>query len=567
MLAIGGLALVAVVLMGVAYVGTETDRADLQRQAANLDALRGIDQRLSDALDEEQSSIDDYLLSGATDPLTRFSLASLDESNAASDMMAASSGLPELQTAVVRVTAASAEWLSTFAHPAMSAVRSGDPTALQPFTTGSAAEQQPIHDALTGITDEFGRMASDIAARNDALTAMRTFVVLFGLAVAFVASVLGMWLVRRYGRATDLDATRAGIVNRFTEVTAFAPDDTEVSRSSLEALALLVQPDAAVIHVYNRSGDRGIPEATLGDTVGEILPLNALSHCAGTVRGSLFVTSDETAPLSVHCPVYPVGVGTLACVPLMSGDSIGTVHLYWKRPHALPLEMRATVMRVADHAALAIGNRRLLAALQGQASTDPRTGLANSRAFDAALEEALLARTADEPIAILMIDIDNFKDFNDRHGHPAGDHALRAFANVLQSCMRDGDIAARYGGDEFAVLLPHVDDTTALAIAERVRARTESTFISLAPGATDRITVSVGLATAPSQALDRVTLLRIADESLYGAKQAGRNRVVFLGDASGGAGRDRAKRVKKPIDVALGGHVIDDAGAQPSRAA
>src|ERR1700675_3786395 len=77
-----------------------------------------------------------------------------------------------------------------------------------------------------------------------------------------------------------------------------------------------------------------------------------------------------------------------------------------------------------------------------------------------------------------MLDLDHFKDFNDRYGHPSGDDALRAFADILRSCLRDGDIAARYGGEEFAVALPGIDEETALAVAERIRSRTETTLIS-----------------------------------------------------------------------------------------
>jgi diguanylate cyclase (GGDEF)-like protein len=183
-----------------------------------------------------------------------------------------------------------------------------------------------------------------------------------------------------------------------------------------------------------------------------------------------------------------------------------------------------------EHAALAIANRRLLAALHGMANTDARTGLANTRAFDKMLEDALSSRADGESVAVLMLDLDHFKDFNDRYGHPSGDEALRTFAGILRSCLRDGDIASRYGGEKFAVVLPGVDDSTALAVAERIRSRTDSTLISLAPGVTDRVSVSIGVACAPGQAQDRVTLLRLADEALYKAKERGRNQVVFAGD-------------------------------------
>jgi len=138
----------------------------------------------------------------------------------------------------------------------------------------------------------------------------------------------------------------------------------------------------------------------------------------------------------------------------------------------------------------------------------------------------------DETVAVLMLDLDDFKGFNDRHGHPAGDEALRTFAEILRSCVRDGDVAARYGGEEFAILVPGVDVARAREIAEKIRTQTEQTVIAIAPGVTDRLTVSIGIALAPAQAHERVTLVRLADEALYQAKGAGRNQIRMI-DAEG----------------------------------
>jgi len=125
----------------------------------------------------------------------------------------------------------------------------------------------------------------------------------------------------------------------------------------------------------------------IGSPIAEVLPLNALSRCPAIVRGSIYVTPDAAEPLSVHCPIYPVDDGTLACIPLAHGETVGSIHLFWERPNAFRLDQRSIVTRIAEHAALAISNRRLMAALQGMASTDPRTGLSNTRAFDQMLEE------------------------------------------------------------------------------------------------------------------------------------------------------------------------------------
>jgi diguanylate cyclase (GGDEF)-like protein len=322
-------------------------------------------------------------------------------------------------------------------------------------------------------------------------------------------------------------ATEAAIVNQFTELTALTEDDVSLSTATLATLDELSQPDAAALHVSNRSQDRALPQATLGDREADVLSLHELGRCPALRRSSLYVTDDVSARLSFHCPVYPVESGTLACVPLVAlGETVGAVHLHWTEPRDLSLPLRLAITRVSEHAALSIANRRLLLALRGQANTDGRTGLTNSRAFDEALERLLANRGDAEPVAVLMLDIDHFKDFNDRYGHPAGDEALRAFAHLLGSSVREHDVAARYGGEEFAVYLPGLTASGAADVAERIRERTESTIIPLGPGLTARITVSIGIAVAPDDGVQRVMLLKAADEALYRAKLSGRNRVV-----------------------------------------
>lgn len=406
----------------------------------------------------------------------------------------------------------------------------GDQAGFDPARADAimSPKDRPVQSALVALSDLLLHVANERAAAA-ADSAHRSLVLVMIVAVGtIVALLVGAWVVSRYGRALQTESGRASILNRFTEVTAFAAADSTVSASNLEALELLVHPDGAVTHILNRSRDRAVPEAQLGSTSALTLTMHALSSCPGVVRGTMHVTEDVAAPLSVQCPVYPATEGTVACIPLGSPEWVGTVHLHWDHPFAFPLEERPAVVRVAEHAALAIANRRLLATLQRQANTDARTGLANIRAFDEALESALAGRSVDETLAVLMLDVDHFKDFNDRHGHPAGDDALRVLADILRSSLRENDLAARYGGEEFTILLRGTSVESALAVAERVRAQIEQRSLSLAPGVTDRITASIGVAFAPDQADERTSLLRLADEALYEAKAAGRNRVSVL---------------------------------------
>ena len=322
-------------------------------------------------------------------------------------------------------------------------------------------------------------------------------------------------------------ATESRIVNQFTELTALTEEEASLATATLATLDELLHPYGAVLHVSNRSQDRAVPQATLGGQAAEVLSLHELGACPALRRSSLYITSDVSARLSFHCPVYPVDRGTLACVPLVAlGETVGAVHQHWAEARELSLPLRLVITRVSEHAALSIANRRLLLALRGQANTDARTGLMNSRVFDEALERLLADRGESERVAVLMLDLDHFKDFNDRYGHPAGDEALRAFAHLLTSSIREHDVAARYGGEEFAVYLPGLNAHAAIEVAERIRVRTESTIIPLGPGLTGRLTVSIGIAAAPDDGAQRVGLLKAADEALYRAKLAGRNRVV-----------------------------------------
>jgi diguanylate cyclase (GGDEF)-like protein len=183
---------------------------------------------------------------------------------------------------------------------------------------------------------------------------------------------------------------------------------------------------------------------------------------------------------------------------------------------------------------LALANRRL----ELLSTTDPVTGLANRRR----LEEVLTAQwqkaaRSGRPLALAMVDIDHFKAYNDHYGHAAGDRCLQAVAAELSRNVRDADLPARYGGEEFVVVMPDTDASTALQLAERVRAAIANLAEPhrLVP---DRIvTVSIGVATTVPVPDDLVeTLLERADAELYRAKLAGRNRVRVSPASPGIAG-------------------------------
>lgn len=166
----------------------------------------------------------------------------------------------------------------------------------------------------------------------------------------------------------------------------------------------------------------------------------------------------------------------------------------------------------------ALTHAELVQRLEHLSLSDPLTELGNRRAFDEALAEELArARRTAAPLGLVVLDVDHFKHFNDRHGHQEGDDVLVAVAGVLSGVARVEDRACRVGGEEFAVLLPGADEAAALAVAERIREGVA------AAGAAEQITVSLGVASTRGEH-DAGALFALADEALYAAKQAGRNR-------------------------------------------
>ncbi|MGY1833312.1 diguanylate cyclase [Geodermatophilus sp. SYSU D01180] len=169
---------------------------------------------------------------------------------------------------------------------------------------------------------------------------------------------------------------------------------------------------------------------------------------------------------------------------------------------------------------------RLVEALEQQATVDTLTGLVNRRVFDDALTVALTGPAADDGTALLLLDVDSFKQINDQHGHPVGDDALVHLAGIIRRQIRAGDaVLSRLGGDELAVLLPGCTAEVAVARADSVLGTVLSTPLGLPDGSLLAMSVSVGVAHARGAAVGMREFYAAADRALYRAKRAGRGRV------------------------------------------
>jgi diguanylate cyclase (GGDEF)-like protein/putative nucleotidyltransferase with HDIG domain len=252
------------------------------------------------------------------------------------------------------------------------------------------------------------------------------------------------------------------------------------------------------------------------------------------------LSADEAGPTHLPLPAPGSGmqiVGADSSVPALlvplEPDGVGMSGLLRVAgvPAELPDADRDTLAILATQAAIALENTYLHQRALAQASTDGLTGLLNHRTFQVRLQEEVeRAQRSDYSLALIMVDLDDFGSINNRYGHLAGDAALKAVATILNENTRNGDIAARYGGDEFAVILPEAAMGEALAIAERIHA--EVATCRIAEGRIlIRVNASLGVAALPDHATTREELVRVADQASYAAKNAGKGRVGRPEDA------------------------------------
>ncbi len=217
------------------------------------------------------------------------------------------------------------------------------------------------------------------------------------------------------------------------------------------------------------------------------------------------------------------------CVPLVAqGETLGILSIECNQPEAYAMLQRRMdgLLQLLQLTGMAIASLNLRARLENQSVRDPLTGLFNRYFMQIVLARELArANRQGSSVAMLMLDVDHFKRFNDAYGHGAGDAMLRGIAGAFRASIRTEDTICRYGGEEFAIILPGATAQIAAMCAERVRvAVTELQLpVDTAPGA--KASVSIGVALYPADAVDEETLLRKADQALYRAKHNGRNQV------------------------------------------
>lgn len=239
------------------------------------------------------------------------------------------------------------------------------------------------------------------------------------------------------------------------------------------------------------------------------------------------VDAPDSDPSEVRL-LTQMGARTLLMLPLTAaGKTVGLVELYWLSAHKSIRPSELEVLRtMANQAATVLENARLVEQLRQAADIDQLTGVHNHRYLQERLkQECARSARSHTSIAVLMIDLDGFKGINDRYGHADGDLVLHAVAMGLKLAVRTNDIVARYGGDEFVVLMPDTDEAQARAVAQRIVSGVRKVRHELSEGAQESIAASAGLAIYPRDGQTPQKLLQSADAAMYSVKRAGGSNV------------------------------------------
>ena len=233
-----------------------------------------------------------------------------------------------------------------------------------------------------------------------------------------------------------------------------------------------------------------------------------------------------------------IGLERVIGVPMcLAGEIVGVLAIHMRVARRLERSEIRVLQTLANQAVIAIENAAAYEETKQLATTDAVTGVANHRELEAYLERELVrAQKAKESLALVICDLDHFKEINDTVGHPAGDAVLRHLTKrILVPAVRPKDLVARYGGDEFVLVLRGADGRAALAVAERIRRAVASQAVLHDGKAVSNLSLSLGIAVFPRDGATREALVQAADQALYVAKRTGRNRVVRSELASGDA--------------------------------
>ena len=356
-------------------------------------------------------------------------------------------------------------------------------------------------------------------------------------------------VLRRQVAALAKQNRETSLLSDMNDFLQTSTNEAEAYSVISETAAQLFPDDAGAVFVLSPSRD--VLEAAA--VWGASPPANLVflpSECWAHRRGQCHLVLNHEQ----RCPHVADGGPMYVCLPLLAqGETLGILHILDSVARTDPpgkadnadeasmVEKCRVAKILADHIGLGIANLKLRITLRDLSIRDPLTGLFNRRYMEEALaQEQHRARRSDVQMAVIMIDIDHFKGFNDTYGHDAGDAVLRELGAFFKKHVRGGDIACRYGGEEFIVILSPSTVKGARQRAENIREAAARLSITHADHDLGAITLSLGVAIFPDHASGTAEIIKAADLALYQAKRDGRNKVVMFTQGEEQKIRDRS---------------------------
>ena len=326
---------------------------------------------------------------------------------------------------------------------------------------------------------------------------------------------------------------RLAALKKYRDIIQMAAEENEVTKALAHVLDREFELNQILVMRKNPSANRlelrnmRTPPAT-GFTLSV---LREPEGCRALRSNRRVLVNKKNQDFSCPHNCHNESSASYLCLPLIIGGAVtGVVHLNSRKAQYWNLEQITYAESFVDQTAPILSSLNSLRQAQQRAIIDSLTSLYNRRfLFEFMQQQIVQARRYNQPLSVLMLDLDHFKRVNDTYGHESGDLVLKLFALRLKETLRESDIAARYGGEEFVAVLPNTNLKGALELAEKIRLVTLDVNLAQFLPDLPSISVSVGVASFPNHGRSVEQLQRAADAALYQAKQAGRNRVVSAG--------------------------------------
>lgn len=410
-----------------------------------------------------------------------------------------------------------------------------------------------LRDEIGNLAAAFGSMAADLKDNQDKLLSYgRGLESIISARTAELENEKTNLEIRVEERTVEVNAANdvlrnqaAELSKRNQEITLFSKmnDFLQTSTTEAEAYSIISETvtqlfpeDSGAVFVLNATRDMLEAAAVWGP----LPPANVIfppNECWAQRRGQTHLAVDHER----WCPHVSDDGHMYVCLPLLArGETLGILHILdgpirnGKADEARMIEKCGLAKILADNIGLGIANLKLREDMRNLSIRDPLTGLFNRRFMEEALAQELHRTTRDKAqLAVIMIDIDHFKQFNDDFGHGGGDAILRALGAFFKKHVRGSDVACRYGGEEFILILSPSTAEGARHRAEIIREDAGQLKVSHASRELPSITLSLGVAIFPDHASEAAAIIKAADVALYEAKHGGRNRVVMSKEDSG----------------------------------